>query len=91
MTIALHAGTIGHVPVLVGMPARVPAPAVVWLHGFGADALANAAELERLAAEQQPDGGWPVDFASYSPAAALEWRGYMTVRAISILQRNHRL
>jgi hypothetical protein len=44
-----------------------------------------AAELERLAAEQQDDGGWRVDFDSYSPAAELEWRGYATVRAVSIL------
>jgi hypothetical protein len=48
-------------------------------------------ELQRLADQQQDDGGWAVDFASYSPAAALEWRGYMTVRAIAILQRNHRI
>jgi hypothetical protein len=47
-----------------------------------------AAELERLADQQQDDGGWPVDFANYSPAAALEWRGHMTVRAVSILKRN---
>jgi hypothetical protein len=47
-----------------------------------------SAELERLAGQQQADGGWPVDFASYSPAAALEWRGHMTVRALSILKRN---
>ncbi|HET6504350.1 MAG TPA: hypothetical protein VFG87_26665 [Amycolatopsis sp.] len=46
------------------------------------------AELHRLAAEQRQDGGWPVDFASYSPAAALEWRGYATVRAVSTLRRN---
>jgi hypothetical protein len=46
------------------------------------------AELERLAGQQQDDGGWPVGFASYSPAAELEWRGYMTVRAASILKRN---
>ncbi|MFD0904379.1 hypothetical protein [Actinomadura sediminis] len=48
------------------------------------------AELRRLAAEQQDDGGWRVDFASYSPAAELEWRGYTTVRAVSILRRNAR-
>jgi hypothetical protein len=48
-----------------------------------------AADLQRLAGQQQDDGGWAVDFASWSPAAALEWRGYMTVRAIAILQRNH--
>ena len=46
------------------------------------------AELQRLAGAQQDDGGWRVDFKSYSPAAALEWRGYATVRAISILLRN---
>jgi hypothetical protein len=44
-----------------------------------------AADLERLAAEQREDGGWDVDFQTYSPAAALDWRGYMTVRALSIL------
>jgi hypothetical protein len=49
------------------------------------------AELDRLAAEQQDDGGWTVDFASYSPAAALEWRGYMTVHAVLTLVRAGRL
>lgn len=49
------------------------------------------AELSRLAAQQQPDGGWRVDFRSYSPAAELEWRGYATVRAISLLQHNSAL
>jgi hypothetical protein len=48
------------------------------------------AELRRLAAQQQDDGGWRVDFAPASPAAALEWRGYMTVYALSILQRHAR-
>ena len=52
------------------------------------DSETITAELERLAAEQQEDGGWAVDFRSYSPAAELEWRGYATVRAVSILQRN---
>ena len=47
-----------------------------------------AAELERLAAQQRPDGGWEVDFTSYSPAAALEWRGHATVRALSVLAGN---
>jgi hypothetical protein len=45
-----------------------------------------AAELARLAGGQQDDGGWVVDFHSYSPAAALEWRGYATVRALTILR-----
>ena len=60
-----------------GGPARTLfAPAVV------------EAELERLAAAQQPDGGWPVDFDSYSPAATLEWRGYRTVEALCLLRDN---
>ncbi|WP_448624871.1 hypothetical protein [Geodermatophilus sp. URMC 64] len=46
------------------------------------------ADLARLAGAQQPDGGWRVDFASYSPAAAVEWRGYATVGAVSVLRRN---
>jgi hypothetical protein len=52
------------------------------------DEAAVAADLERLAAEQDDDGGWSVDFRSYSPAAALEWGGYATVRALSILRAN---
>jgi hypothetical protein len=52
------------------------------------DEAAVAADLERLAGEQKADGGWSVDFESYSPAAALEWRGYATVRAVSVLRRN---
>jgi hypothetical protein len=50
---------------------------------FAADAV--AADLEQLAGEQQPDGGWTVDFASASPGAEREWRSYATVRAITIL------
>jgi hypothetical protein len=47
-----------------------------------------ATDLERLAGEQEEDGGWSVDFQSFSPAAALEWRGYATVRALTILRDN---
>ena len=46
------------------------------------------ADLQRLVDQQQDDGGWVVDFSSYSPAAGLEWRGYATVKNIQILQRN---
>jgi hypothetical protein len=46
------------------------------------------AELDRLARAQQPDGGWSVDFASYSPAATLEWRGHATVQALVVLRAN---
>jgi hypothetical protein len=44
-----------------------------------------AAELRRVAAGQQDDGGWTVEFPSSSPAAALEWRGYATVGAVAVL------
>ena len=47
-----------------------------------------SANLERLARQQRDDGGWEVDFASYSPAGSLEWRGHATVRAVTILKRN---
>ena len=46
------------------------------------------ADLKRLAGLQQDDGGWPVEWASASAAAALEWRGWITVRAVSILRAN---
>jgi hypothetical protein len=46
------------------------------------------AELERLAAAQELDGGWRVDFGSFSPAAALEWRGHRTVNALVMLRAN---
>jgi hypothetical protein len=51
---------------------------------FAADAV--AADLEQLAGEQRPDGGWTVDFAPASPGAEREWRSYATVRAITILR-----
>lgn len=51
-------------------------------------AEAVAADLRRLAGGQQDDGGWQVDFVSYSPAARLEWRGYATVQAVRILRGN---
>jgi hypothetical protein len=44
------------------------------------------ADLERLAGQQQSDGGWAITFTPYSPAAALEWRGYATVQAIAVLR-----
>jgi len=49
---------------------------------------AVAADLDRLAGLQQPDGGWPVEWQTYSPAAELEWRGYLTVRAVRVLREN---
>jgi hypothetical protein len=50
-----------------------------------------AADLDRLAAGQQADGGWTVDYLPTSPAGSLEWRGYATVKAIATLRANHAL
>jgi hypothetical protein len=52
------------------------------------DAHAIDEDLDRLATNQQDDGGWVVDFQSYSPAATLEWRGYTTVHAVTTLRQN---
>jgi len=50
------------------------------------DAIAD--DLVRLAGAQQPDGGWPVDWAHISPAGVLDWRGHLTLRAINLLRSN---
>jgi hypothetical protein len=50
---------------------------------FPTDAV--VADMSRLAAGQQADGGWTVDYAVYSPAAVLEWRGYATLESLRIL------
>jgi hypothetical protein len=49
------------------------------------------ADLDRLAALQQEDGGWVVDYRSISPAGAMDWRGYATVHALDVLGRNGRI
>jgi hypothetical protein len=47
-------------------------------------------DLDRLEGAQGDDGGWRVDFDSYSEAAALEWNGYNTVKAVQVLIANGR-
>jgi hypothetical protein len=42
--------------------------------------------LDALAAAQKDDGGWMFNFPEWNPATTLEWRGFMTVRALSILR-----
>lgn len=46
------------------------------------------ADLDRLAGDQRDDGGWTVDYLAISPAGAMDWRGYATVKAIQTLRRN---
>lgn len=48
------------------------------------------AALDRLEDEQGDDGGWGVDFALRTPAAALEWPGMATVEAVATLRAHGR-
>jgi len=50
-----------------------------------------APHLDRLEADQQADGGWPIRFEPPSEASHLEWRGFATVQAIEVLRRHGRL
>jgi len=63
--------------------------------GSRAAALFDRAVIERhldaLAAEQRPDGGWMFDFPEWSPAASAEWRGIVTIRALTTLRAYGRL
>jgi hypothetical protein len=91
-----HVPADGHIPVRGGAENEqvypldlAPHPDTPARELFTADII--AADLDRLAAEQRDDGGWTVDFVVSSPAGALEWRGYVTVYAIDILERNARI
>jgi hypothetical protein len=44
------------------------------------------AHLDRLERDQQPDGGWPITWEPPGPAAALEWRGIVTLEALRTLE-----
>jgi hypothetical protein len=54
------------------------------------DAHTIAAQLDHLAASQQPDGGWTFNWPAWSPAAEAEWRGSLTVDALVVLRANGR-
>ncbi|GAA4531513.1 prenyltransferase/squalene oxidase repeat-containing protein [Amycolatopsis samaneae] len=54
------------------------------------DPQAVSDDLDRVERGQRQDGGWVVDFTSYSAAASLEWRGHVTVGAVATLRLNGR-
>lgn len=47
--------------------------------------------LDALAAEQQEDGGWPIIWEPPSAASTSEWRGFVTVKWLSVLDDYGRL
>ncbi len=49
------------------------------------------AHLDHLARGQKDDGGWTFNWPAWSPAAELDWRGFLTVDALRVLRANGRL
>jgi hypothetical protein len=49
------------------------------------------AHLDHLAESQAEDGGWTFNWLAWSPVAASEWRGSLTVDALRTLRANGRL
>jgi hypothetical protein len=54
------------------------------------DALVEQ-QLQELEAAQQPDGGWDFTWAAWNPAVAFEWRGMVTLGALTTLRAYGRL
>ena len=57
----------------------------LWTRSLFSDAVLQA-DLNRLIAQQQADGGWPISWQPVSTAVELEWRGCRTVEALSTLK-----
>jgi hypothetical protein len=55
------------------------------------DDVTVKAHLDHLAQAQQDDGGWTFNWPAWSPAAELDWRGFLTVDALRVLRANGRL
>jgi hypothetical protein len=49
------------------------------------------AHLDLVESQQQSDGGWIFDWLAWSPAQTTDWRGNVTIRALSWLRDNGRL
>ena len=49
------------------------------------------AHLDAVESEQQADGGWMFDWLAWSPAQTNDWRGVVTIRALTWLRENGRL
>ncbi len=55
------------------------------------DDAAISAHLDHLAGGQREDGGWMFNWLDWSVQATLDWRGVLTVEALSLLRHNGRL
>ncbi len=55
------------------------------------DDVTVKAHLDHLAQAQRDDGGWTFNWPAWSPAAELDWRGFLTVDALRVLRANGRL
>ncbi len=67
------------------------APAPGRLSRAAFDAALIERHLDALAAAQLDDGGWMFNWLAWAPAVTLEWRGWLTVRALGVLRANGRL
>jgi hypothetical protein len=66
-----------------------PSPDSPWRRLF--DDAGLEANLDRLAGDQLPDGGWPITWEPPAAASTLEWRGIETLRALRTLRAYGRL
>jgi hypothetical protein len=66
-----------------------PEPDGPWSHLF--DTATIEGHLDRLARDQQPDGGWAITWEPPGTASTLEWRGILTLWALRVLRAYGRL
>ena len=59
--------------------------------GFGPALEPDVRDLDRLEAGQGEDGGWTFDWLGWSPGQAVEWRGIVTLEALSLLLAHGRI
>jgi len=88
----LGRGVIGLDPSSAGEMAALdfaPGPDTLARRWFTDDVL--EAHLDALVADRQPDGGWPVPWQVWTPAAGLEWSAALTVERLKTLDAYGRL
>ena len=55
------------------------------------DAPTIEVHLDALEARQQDDGGWPITWEPPGPAAIAEWRAFVTIKSLDVLDSYGRL